>query len=277
MKPYPILLILLVMLAACQNKPVERPVWLNPSATLVVPGKALPFSSKQGVWQATLLSFAQPLPLVVQAREGGFTVNLTSAVGIIEGPAQLYLSSKDEHIVYAVNLRNKAQSVVTAIDYRSPKTVNPDSSLAQQRTRHGIDLYRNLCPIGQKPLYFQEDELTLSPRAGTFRAIPDKEISSFYVQPGSCTQLPIQATYQPKTNSYRVLAGPLTDRYNNTVADGTQVEFVYTDGVYTHTMEAALLHGVAMVNIPADSPARYRLSASIHTTVSRTIDLVHHR
>lgn len=263
----------LCWLVACQSQPVQKPVWVNETPLLVLPGKPLQFTSEVQNWQVSLLTFAQPVRLPVRKTASGFMVIPTDISGFLEGPAQLCVELGETRFYYPVTVRNRQQTIATTRDYRSPKTVNPDSSLDQQRIRHAIDMYRNLMPIPGSSSLFTEEELELPSKAGIYRAIRSESLSSYYVQSGSCTSIPIRSRYQPVTNSFLVSAGPLTDKYNNTVADGTLVDFVYRDPTATYHMEGIVLNGQATVLIPADTHTNYWVKAVIHRTTSKTIQL----
>ena len=264
----------LLLFTACGPQSVEQPVWLNRTEVLSLPGTPMQFDGTTGNWQACLLSFSQPIPLSVQNTATGFMATLDAPGGVLEGPAQLCVWLNDQRFYYPVTIRNRVTPAVSQRDYRSPKTVNPDSSLVQQAIREAIDPYRNLVPIRDTATYFGEENRALAPKVGTYRAISHEAISSYYVQPGSCTQIPIQATYRTETNSYFVKAGPLADKHANTVADGTHIDFIYTGGTDTYRMEATVLNGHATVLIPANEQQQYQLTARIYNTVSRTINLI---
>ena len=70
-----------------------------------------------------------------------------------------------------------------------------------------------------------------------------------------------------------VTAGPLKDKHNNKVANGTTVAFIFTDDVHTYRMEAALLNGFASVKIPAEKNRQYSLTAKVNETVSKQVQL----
>jgi hypothetical protein len=265
-------IILLLVLNAC-NKPVAKPVWLNEQSIIYYPDVQLQFKSKTTNWSAMLLGFIQPIPLSIKYNSDGFTVVNENKNGIIEGPAQICLSSGSEHFYYPVNLHNKEWSAVTHKDYRSPKTVNPDSSLQQQRIVHEINQYRNLVYTAKKSTYFFEEEITLAPKAGNYRAISNEPLSAYYIQPGSCVNIPVEAVYNKQKESFEVTAGPLKDKYENIVADGTSVSFIYTDNKTTNRMEAALLHGYATVFIPAAAGTSFSLNAKVNETTSANIQL----
>ena len=239
---------------------------------LSIPADSLIFKAKGKNWKASILSFTQPVPLIINYTESGFILSQKTNYGMIEGPAQLVISNGKHHFYYPVNLLNKEWSVTTNKDYRSPKTVNPDSSLNQQRIIHTIDHWRNLLYTKQKLQYFFEEEITLSPKAGSFRAIANEPLTAYYVQAGSCVSINVKSTYNKEKEMFTVTAGPLKDKYNNTVADGTLVAFIYHDGEQTHRMEAVLLDGVANVFIPSTNK-KYSLHAKVNETISNTISL----
>ncbi|HEX4957758.1 MAG TPA: hypothetical protein VFV46_06240 [Lacibacter sp.] len=223
-------------------------------------------------WKASLQSFSQPVPLQIESTDEGFALSLQHQYGITEGPAHLVLTNKDQQFVYEVNLHNSTFGLVSEADYRSPKTVNPDSSLEQHRMVHTIDEWRNLLFTQNTLSYFKEEVVDLLPTAASYRAQKQNPISAFYVQPGSPVSIPISAVYDARENVFNITAGPLKDKYNNTVANGTMVAFLYSDGLRESRMEAALLNGLATVIIPATRKNLW-LRAAVNTTTSNTIQL----
>ena len=266
-------IILLLSLAACRNKAMEKPVLLNKEKIISVPGDSFSFQSNEKNWQAVLLSFTQPVPLQIDYTSDGFILQLQHEFGITEGPAHIILSKNNQHFIYEVNLQNESYGSITEKDYRSPKTVNPDSSLVLHQMIHSIDEWRNLVYTNQSLQYFSEELLLLAPTAGTFRAQKEKPITAFYVQPGSATAVNVNAVYNKAENVFEVTAGPLKDKYNNTVANGTTVAFIYTDGQNHYRMEAALQNGTASVKIPSNKKT-YSLYAKVNETISNTIQLI---
>lgn len=265
-------IILFFSLAACNNKAIEKPLWLHNTTLLSIPADSLIFKAKGKNWEATILSFIQPVPLIINYTDSGFILSQNTNYGVVEGPAQLVISNGKHHFYYPVNLLNKEWSAIVNKDYCSPKTVNPDSSLNQQRIIHTIDCWRNLLYTKQKLQYFFEEEITLSPKAGTYRAIANEPLSAYYVQAGSCVSINVKSTYNKEKELFTVMAGPLKDKYNNTVADGTLVAFIYSDGEQTHRMEASLLDGVSTVFIPSFNK-KYSLYAKVNETISNRINL----
>jgi len=273
MKKWSIHIILLLFIIACKNKQPARPVLLNKEKIISVPNDSLLFQSKEKNWDAVLLSFTQPIPLQIQYTEQGFILSLQHKYGITEGPAQVMLSKDDQQFFYELSLRNNSYGIISNKDYRSPKTVNPDSSLAQHRITHTIDEWRNIFNAPQQLQSFYEDIIQLNPIAGTYRAQKDKALSSFYVQPGSATTIPLNSIYNKTENVFIVTAGPLKDKHNNTVANGTMVAFIHSDEGQTYRIEAALLNGLVSIKIPAAKNKTYRLMAKINETISKQMTL----
>lgn len=266
-------IIFIVLITACQSKKVNRPLFLNASGIISLPAEKILFTSAHKNWQASLLSFTQPIPLEIKYNSDGFALTLKNKFGIAEGPAQLVLYNDDEYFYYHIHLLNTQSGYIRDKDYRSPKTVNPDSSLLQQRIVHSIDQWRNIIRTSSSSDYFNEEWLTLSPVAGTFRAQKEEPVSAFYVQPGSAVAVPVQAEFNKDEHVFVVTAGPLKDKHNNTVANGTVVTFLYNDGAMNYRMEATVINGVAMIKIPSLNKT-YTLRAKVNETVSPTIQLI---
>jgi hypothetical protein len=263
---------LIAFVISCKSKQPEKPVLLNPSTIVSVPAEKFLFKSTHKNWKASLLSFTQPIPVLLDTNSNGFSLSLQHSYGVTEGPAQIVLSYNKQFFYYDVTLHNNSFGVITERDYRFPKTVNPDSSLKQQRMLHRIDEWRNIINAPHQTKHFYEDIIQLNPIAGNYRAQKSKPISAFYIQPGSAVAIPVQSIYSKANDEFIVTAGPLKDANSNTVANGTLVAFLYTDGEKNYRTEAALLNGMAIVHLPAKQKS-FLLKANIHTTYSNTIQL----
>jgi len=262
-----------LLLAACQNPQVQKPEWVNAVDTLSIPAEKMVFRASGKNWEAVLLTFTQPVALEVVYTNSGLVITQANKSGITEGPAHIVLKNRDQSFIYPVMILNKDSGAISKKDYRSPKTVNPDSSLAQQSLLHAMDPWRNLVRTPNLPEYFKEFMLGLTPKAGTFRAIEDEAVTAFYVQPGSCTSIPLQAQYYKEDHVYTVMAGPLLDAWGNTVANGTLVKFMYKVQHTTWQMESVLQNGYASVRIPAGKGERLSLVAAVQQTQSSTLIL----
>jgi hypothetical protein len=268
-------IVLTFFLASCKSKQLEKPIWVNNSSTVVIPIDSLQFKTPVKGWKAELLSFIQPIPLIISYNDTGFYILSKTSTGAIEGRAQICLSKGKNYFYYPISIYNKPMAAVSVKEYRSPKTVNPDSSLVQQKIKHRIDQWRNLSPDSLTHKFFFEEIIVLKPKAGTFRAQADKSLTSFYMQPGSCTNIPVVMEYEKTENVYNVTAGPMTDKYGNKIADGTKAVFIYNDGNTDYRMESSALNGFASSNIPAEKGHTMHLSVHINETISTTIKLSH--
>ena len=266
-------MILFFILEACNNKPVEKPVWLNKKNILFIPQDSLLFKAGIEKWEAYILSFTQPIPLQIQYHKEGFTLLFKNRNGVTEGPARLVLKNGSNYFFYDVSLQNTIPGLLNNNDYRSPKTVNVDSGLVQQQIRFTIDEWRNILDSPLQQQTFNEQNVQLPFKAGVYRSQADNPLSSFYVQPGSSRSMIITATYLSDEHVFEAIAGPLTDTYNNTLANGTQVAFIYHDGERTFRMETALNNGYASVKIPGEKNKYYQLLAKVNEHVFKQIQL----
>jgi len=257
---------------ACKLKDANIPVWINESNVVTLPRDSFFFKTKNKNWDASLLSFTQPIPLSFRETNDGFVLTLKSKTGVIEGPGLLRLSNGKQQVYYELNLRNESFGFISHKDYRSPKTVNTDSSRQQQRIVHSIDQWRNIISAYPTSGYFAEDRFTLQPVAGVFYAQKEKPISAFYIQPGSAISITVHSIYHAAENIFVVTAGELKDEYNNIVANGTVVVFLYNDGEINYRMEAFAVNGFATVKIPALNK-NYILTANVNQTVSSPVQL----
>lgn len=261
------------ILTGCFSSPADKPLWINKSESICIQRDSLKFEATGEDWQAGLYSFTQPVPLTIKFTGNGFILSAINQYGITEGTATLILLNKKQKFFYNLKLHNEASGAVTYADLRSPKTVNPDSSLMQHRMIHSIDEWRNIVqqPASANPFF--EEMIRLKPISGTFRAQKDKALSAFYVQPGSATAIPLRSAYNQAEKCFKVTAGPLKDKHNNQVSNGTIVAFIYNDIQYSYRMESALVNGIASVKIPCEKNKQYRLLAKVDKTVSEQIIL----
>jgi len=267
------LLIALLFISSCKPEIKERPLMIKNLDTLYLPLKPLEFEAKGTDWDIRLYSMTQPIPLEISYIEKGFYLTQKNNFGVIEGPGHFCLISGENYFKYKVYLKNADKPLVKEIDYRSPKTVNTDSSLTHQKISISVDEWQNIYSVNKGNNLFEENIIKLPVTAGVYRAQFDLPLSSYYVQPGSCTSIPINSKFVKDRQIFNITAGPLKDQYGNLVADGTIVKFIYNDGTYTHSMESALLRGYASIEIPSIELKEYTLFAKIDNTESISINL----
>lgn len=265
--------ILVLFLFACTQKKVTAPVWLNHTNIITLPTDTLFFSSLvKNQWKASLLSFVQPIQLKVMPSSEGFMIYLKEKTGITEGPAQLLLQHDDVSFFYPIQFQNASPGLITEKDYRSPKTVNPDSSMHQHRMLYTTNQWRNLEQLSKSTQYFAENILDLTTKAGSYPAQENNPVTTFYVQPGSVKNIYLIASYQPLNNCYTVETGQLKDAYNNIIANGTNVVFSYWNKDIVYKMEALTIDGKASITIPAMEEG-YKIAATIGQYSSPTISI----
>lgn len=263
----------LILLSSCKQNTVERAVWINESPELYLAKDSLVFEAEGAGWEASLQSFTQPIPLKINYTKSGFVLSAKNNLGFTEGQAVLSLYKKGHYFFYPFMIKNHFKGNLEDKDYRSPKTVNPDSSMAQHRMRHTIDSWRNIVSLNTQKSVFEEDIISLSPKVGVFRAQEAEPLSAFYVQAGSATDIPLRAEYNPTDHEFQLKVGLLKDKYGNMVANGTLVTFVVDDGKQTTTIETALMNGFAMALVPIKDEKKRWVKARIAELSSQVLTL----
>lgn len=264
---YIMLYSLMVVLLSCKSKE-QKPLWINSKAVLDFHFETLKFSCGEGNWTALLLTSVQPILLKSSYEKGILTINSPIKGGAIAGFAQICLIRNNQSFYYPVQLINKRQDIST-IEFRSPKTVNPDSSLVQQIILYQIDDYRNISAAKNNQLFNENDALLL-PKTGTYDAEVKNPLTSYYVQAGSCVKIPLKYALNRKNKVFEVTAGPLVDKYENVIADGTLVTFIFQNE-FIGKMEVSALKGFAVAKLPALSD--YKIFAKIDRINSSQIFL----
>lgn len=266
-------ILLLPLAFSCQKATLEKPIPTQAIDLLTVPIDTLHFTANLADWKASLQSFAQPIPLNLKITNTGFKIYTDKKNGIIEGPAELTIEANGQFFYYHINLLNSEDKELAFRDYRSPKTVNPDSSLEQHKMIHQIDQWRNLQELPNEQGLFYETIRVLNPKVGTFLAQEGEPLSSFYVQAGSTTAVPLSYTFLTKEGVIEVKAGPLKDEYNNLVSDGTLVRFVYGTDAKRYQTETVLLDGFASSKILRNSDKPIWVWAEVNQRKSRILKI----
>ncbi len=268
-----VVVLLLVLISACNNEIVQEPIMINSSDTLYMPLKDLEFEAKGDQWEAILNSFTQPIPVKIRYGKNGFHLYPKKDHGIVEGPGRLCLQHGDNKFYYKVYLKNILPPKIEEVDYRSSKIINLDSSNAQQRIFLAVDEWRNIVDAAEGAELFEEEILQLNKKVGVYRAQGHLALSSYYIEPGSCVSIPLKAKYIDIKKVYRIIAGPLKDRYDNLIADGTVVKFICDNGKFTNLMEEISLNGFASIEITAEEVNEYSIFAKVDDAKSLSITL----
>ena len=262
-----------IIFTACKSESSHKPIMIDNRDTIFLPLQNIKFETSSIGWKAELLSFIQPIPLDIHYNKKGLVLSKKSKHGILEGPGKICLSNGNDYFYFNVYLKNSSTPIINEIDYRSPKTVNTDSSLVQQKLIFKIDHWRNIAELNEEGYFFDESQLKLTELTGTYRAQAEIPLSSYYVQSGSCVSIPIKYEFLKHEKQFKIIAGPLKDKFNNLSADGTVVKFYFNVDSKTHLMEKVLLKGFAEIELSAVNFYGAQLYAEVKNTQSKTIIL----
>jgi hypothetical protein len=265
------ILVWFLFFISCNNS-VEKPIWVNECSNFVFPKDTFHFQSNSKDWSAILYSFTQPVELSIEPERKGFRVIVDRNSGIVEGPAHLCLTSGKTNFFFTVNLLNTGDSLSQMVDYRSPKTVNPDSNIQHQSIIHKVDRFQNLETVIDANFFF-EREYILSPVVKTYRAIEDKPLTAYYMQAGSCAKIPISSSFDADKGRFNISAGILKDKYGNNIADGSLIRFIYANGKNIYRQESLVKNGFAYAQIPSKNQEIYKLYAETNNVKSGVIEL----
>jgi len=254
-------------------KDPKAPIWIDPVDTLLLNHQNLHFKTENLDWKAFLRTEIQPISIPWTYSHGILSLSLKDISGIVEGPADFSFIYKDKSYDYSFYLKNPSGIKLIHRDYRSPKDLNPDSNLEQQKIVHQIDIYRNLKELPNKDSLFEETWIQLKPKVATYRAIANLPLSSFYVQAGSAVNIPVQSKYNPIKEGYDIQIGPLKDRIGNLVSDGTLLSLDYGDGLFSYHLETTILEGYAHAFIFAKRKNKFTLQVKVNETASEIIRL----
>lgn len=268
-------IVICLLLSACGEAVMERPVWVDERDTVAGDLLHFDFETKEKDIKAVLYSPVQPLSMVVTPTSDGIHVEAKETKNVIEGQAELLLFQGENFFSYGFVLNNRKSGEMLSREFRSPKTVNPDSSLAQQRLVYYFDEGRNLHPSPHQSSFFEEEMLELTHVAGVYEAIKGDPLSAYYVQAGSCAEIPIRSSYVEEDQSHHVEAGPLNDQFGNQVSDGTIVVFYFTFDGFVGRSEGVVRNGKTQIIIPDQMASKGFVWAEMGHIMSEKIKLTH--
>lgn len=248
MKRILFLFVLGIFLFGCQKEQTKKPVLLNPQAEVVVNQDSLLFDIEGENWKAWVNTPVQVIYPQMDQNKDQLIIHITPKEGVIEGPAFLTLQLDEQQFSYPISLKNpKAKGQLQ--DLRSPKTVNTDSSMVQQQILYAIDLSGNLSEL-EEGGYFIENYLELTPKSGTFKGLTSSPVSSFYVDPGTVKEIPLTYSLDSYNQTVSIKVGPLLDRFNNSVSNGTLVTFFLEKEGEQKRIEAVVQDSYSQLTIP---------------------------
>lgn len=274
--------------AGCRSRPVaEAPLLLHFPGILHAGRPDSVVVKVQGAgeeWKFVLLTQRQPILLKPEFHQGAGVIPLQFPFDFYQGPAVLCCMHGERRYFYSLLLVDDrvAGRPVIQKEYRSPKTVNPDSSLAQQRICFDLDTSRNILPYarrypGMPTPYFYSDTVWLPPVARTLVVQPPANISAVYVQPGTVGDIALRGAFSVSDRGFSLWTENLQDRFGNAIADGTMVDFVFypeggpDDDNGMHQVESPAVRGAAAAFIPGEGVRRLRVYVRIGTIRSKVI------
>lgn len=274
-QPFCILFLLAMAWIGCREPKTALP---GPDAlpdTIRMPGDAFRLALDADTVEAWISGPVQTYPLHARRVPDGWVFTSGSRQGVVEGPASLVLRSGKKKLLKPVWLGNAVQARSATAVYFTPKTINLDSAQEVHRMEHLVDVWRNLQPLDSgRTLYFDERLLELGKRAGTYRGVEDRPLTSYYVHAGSCRDIPVRYRFNDTAGTAWITAGPLTDDWNNEQAGGTLVVFALRQKGKVWRYESRLLHAHASVAVPKEQALGAILQVSVHRTHSPLIELV---
>jgi hypothetical protein len=262
---------IVTVLLGCQKKQVTKPILKNPHATIVVNQDKLIVEAEESEWQAWVNTPVQVIYPQVTQQDKHLHISINPKNGVIEGPAFLTLQSGGDQFVYPIYLKNPKTSS-QLVDLRSPKTVNTDSSMIQQQILYSYDPSGNLSPLDAGN-YFRENTIGLTPKTGTFKSMTQTTESSFYIDPGTVSEIPLSFTVDDFTGKITLKAGPLVDQYNNEVADGTLVLFLLEKDDQRKIIETVVKDGYSLLTLPYSEVKKGTIKVTIAHIHSQTLPI----
>lgn len=272
MKWYRLYIVTAWLAIGCSQKTLEKPQWLNATSSITIGQDSLYFKVPEANWNASISTPVQLIyPDLVQ-NEDELVVIIKPIGGIIEGMAFLTLESEENQFIYSFQLKNP-QKTTLLTDLRTPKTLSTDSSLVQQQILYQFDDVGNLIPlVGES--YFEEKYIELLPETGTFQSETGTPQSSFYVEAGTVVEIPLSYSLDGPNHQIRIQAGPLMDRFDNKIADGTHILFFFQRGDQHIKIESVTEDAFATLTVPREMVANSKLVASIAQVSSQTLNLL---
>lgn len=258
-----------ILFFICCKKQVEMPIVLTKSDTLFYQSINLKFKTNETRWDAYLTTFTQPIKLHTSFENNVLRVYYKSKNGIIEAPTKVCLVNRNKIFTYNYFLKNSDNVKIISKDYRSSKTVNPDSSLHHDKISYKIDKWQNLISINN--LIFNQQQINHKPKVATYNAIPQKNISAYYIVPGSCTSIELNYEKDAVRGFFVVSTTQLFDKYQNIIANGTKVKFELFNNKEVFKAYSATENGVAKIRLPIQMYKGFEAKATIHLVNSPSI------
>ncbi len=257
-----------VLFIGCQDKSVKKPVFLNPKPITVVNQDSLVFEVGTEEWKARVNTPVQLIYPEISFNKNQLTVKINSKNGVIEGPSFLTLQSGEFQFIYPISINN-IQTTSQLADLRSPKTVNTDSSMIQQQILYSFDSFGNLSTLENEE-FFIENNLELAPKTGIFKAQANSSVSSFYIDPGTVTSIPLDIIGGSQ-NKVVIQAGPLIDQFNNPVSNGTLIQFFIQKDGFQKNFETVVQDSYGRISLTYSEIEKATIVAKIAQVYSKKL------
>ncbi|MEN2281457.1 hypothetical protein AAGF08_04905 [Algoriphagus sp. SE2] len=256
-------------LLGCQKGQVKKPIILNPQSEIVVNQDSLLFEVEGVNWTAWVNTPVQVIYPQLTRINNQITLRINPSEGVIEGQAFLTLQRDENQFIYPISLKNQ-EAKGQLQDLRSPKTVNTDSSMIQQQVLYAFDHSGNLSEL-EEGVFFKENYLELFPNAGTFQGLTSTAVSSFYVDPGTVKEIPLTYSLNKYNQTVEIKAGPLKDRYNNSVSNGTLAIFFLEKGKEQKRIETVVQDSYCQLTMPLSEVENGSLKVKIAQVYSLSL------
>ncbi|MFY7793568.1 MAG: hypothetical protein ACOVQS_07310 [Chitinophagaceae bacterium] len=262
-----ILLLLPFYFLTCSIDYIPKPTLLNSSHFLSPFNDTIYLRTKHRNWDIELYGLNQSIP--VHFIHDNDILKITPLYGemIPSSLINLVLSLKNNTYVIRLNYENHHQIKIFR-KFRSPKTLNTDSALTQYTLSHIVTENRNIISPDKSTSFFIEKNSILSPFAGTYNEDSFDPITSYYIQPGSPSNITLYITCDSLKRAYHIETNYLTDIYGNEISSGTLIQYFIQSAASIKIIESQIINGCSVLYIPYQSLDSFCIEATIGMQVS---------
>lgn len=234
------------LFSTCFQEHTIKPELLNTSFILSPYKDTIYFRTPHKAWKIEFYGSVQPIPFVISHKDDLLTIVPKYSLSIPVSFLHIVLSAGNHFYVFRFQYQNHFQTVSNR-KYRSPKSVNTDSVLLQYSLEHTISTNRNIIYRPINDSYFEEKALMIDPLAGTFTEDVNDSRSSFYVQPGSPSEITLTYSYDSTNGFYRILTNSLVDLFGNKISNGTAIRYYVKNRKHYKIYEQVVIDGVSSI------------------------------
>ncbi len=246
----------------CFQEQLIKPKLLNTSFILRPYRDTIYFRSPYKAWNIEVYGSVQPISFIYSHLDDVLTIVPKYCLSIPASFIHVVLSTGNHFYIFRFQFQNNFQTVSNR-KYRSPKSINTDSALIQYSLEHTISSNRNIIYRPIHDSYFEEKALMIDPLAGTFTEDVNDPRSSFYVQPGSPSEIKLSYYYDSTNGYYRILTNSLVDIFGNTIANGTAITFYVKNRKHYKIYEQVIIGGVSSIVVQNNDVDTVQILAKI--------------